>query len=311
MTNNNLTISYTENKQNKQLNFRIKREGLQLNHDLTVKTSPMLKDNKGNRTTQIINQGNAGHEFSITFYIYHVDTKGTIDKTQIKNDIKAIVGLYKESTPVKLVIPPSLVFKTFNKSEQYVILDKTFTEDVTGIVECELQFHTYNPPKTVKLLDTKTDVLAVNFKKCKSKIKKMKYNKKTPVKSECILNMKKILASCGYDVYERKKMTDKEKKACKKKNKKKDWKKKCTSNKTKKISNVYDKRTVKALLKFKKDWNKYVYADKNGVNKKNKKGKNPYKKFSKVTSKSCKKVDKQTWEYLCKYSVLKKARKGK
>ena len=299
---NNIVLSY--NNQKNRISFPVIEDDIAVNQELSIKSEAMLKNNKGKSTKHMYKVDDTGHSFEVTVAVL------------TKADIKTLDNLYADVVPLNIVLPPSIPFKAIKSSQKWIMVKKKYKQDNLKVVEATLEFSTYNPPAVPKLLDTSIDQLAIKFKKCKSKIKTFKYKKKKQNKSDCILTLKKILDKCGYDV-----------KTCtkyKKVKKKGKTTKKCTK---KGINNVYNKKTAKAVKKFKKDWNKYVYEDKKGVNKKNKKGKRPYKKIPQETTgwtytwvgdklvkkKTNKKyttnVGKTSFDCLCNYKVLINAKK--
>ena len=276
---NNLVISYTYKKKNKQLDFPVMYGDININKDLSITQNKLLKDKKGASRIHSFTSGNSGNTFELTIL------------TQTVSKIKGLDYLYTNLTPFTIVFPPSIILKTLSGSTKWIITDLKKKQDNTEFITIDLTFHTYNPPKSPKKLSNSKTALSNKFKKqCtrtyKSKLKKGETN-------DCIQLMNKILNKCGNKCYVLKKDENGKPKKDKKGNY--IYEKK---NGNKIVSKTWGKRTTKALRKFKEDYNKYVAKGK--------------KKKNKITHVSNKKViTKPMFNALIDYQTLNNAKKGK
>ena len=149
----NLIISYTINKTNKQLSFPVSYNNIDINNDVDVKSNKMLKDSKGNATIDNFSTGDAGSTFDFTILTDNVD------------DIKALNTLYLNVTPFTIVLPASILLKTISNNTRWIIEDKDQSQDNRDYVVIKLKLHTYNPPKKITLLDTSLATLGNKFNK--------------------------------------------------------------------------------------------------------------------------------------------------
>ena len=278
----NLIISYTEDKKNKQLSFPVSYNNIDINNDSDVKGNKMLKDAKGNATIDNFSTGDAGSTFDLTILTDNV------------SDIKALNKLYLNVTPFTIVLPPSILLKTLSNKTKWIIEKKDQSQDNKDYVVIKLTFHTYNPPKKITLLDTSLATLGSKFnKKCIKKNVDLNSKKARKKESDCNYLVNKIMDTCGYNV----KVCPKYKKKKGKVVKDNKGKKVCAKKKT--IPKKFTKNTKKALIKFKKEWNKYKLKPKLKKTGKNKKGKKVHNSY----------IDEDTKKALVHYNKLITAKK--
>lgn len=256
---NNLVIHYTENETSKTLRFPVLTDSIDMDDDIDIKMEKMLKDKKGVSAVYNYSTGDGGNSIDIDIISHSSEFINELDK------------LYSDITPFTIVFNPSLVLKTIPTSKKWIITDKSTKQDNFDYVVIGIKLHTYNPPKkptlnTSKLVDRTT--LAYKFAdQCKKKYKNLNYAfaKKHPKKVDkpCTNILKQILQACGFDVKDKVKVKDKKKDKKKKKKKKK---------KTKKvITDKYTKKTSIAVKYFKKEWNTFKLSPTLPKDKKSKK----------------------------------------
>ena len=236
---NNLVISYTYNKQNKQINFPVSYGDISINKDLSITQNKLLKDKNGISRIHSFTSGDSGNTFELTI----------LTQTPIK--IEELDYLYTHLTPFTIVFPPSIILKTLSNGTKWIITDLKKKQENEEFIRIDLTFHTYNPSKSPTKLSNKKTTLSNKFKnQCgKNYQTKIKYRQS----NDCIELMNTILCECGYNCYAIK--LDKKGKP------KKDSKGHVIYEKKngKRIpSKTWNKRVSKALNKFKKDYNGFV-----------------------------------------------------
>lgn len=236
---NNLVISYTYNKQNKQINFPVSYGDISINKDLSITQNKLLKDKNGISRIHSFTSGDSGNTFDLTILTQ------TIDK------IKELDYLYTHLTPFTIVFPPSIILKTLSNGTKWIITDLKKKQENEEFITIDLTFHTYNPSKSPTKLTNNKTTLSQKFKnQCgKTYQTKIKYKQS----NDCIEIMNTILCECGYNCYAIK--LDAKGKPQKDSKGKVIYEKK---NGKKIPIKRWNKRVSKALNKFKKDYNGYV-----------------------------------------------------
>lgn len=275
---NNIVLSYTYNKQNKQISFPVSYGDISINKDFSISQNKLLRDKQGVSRIHSFSNGDSGNTFGLTIL------------TQTVDKIKELDYLYTHLTPFTIVFPPSIILKTLSTSTKWIITDLNKKQENEEFITIDLTFHTYNPSKSPSKLSNKKTTLSNKFKKQCTNTYKTKLKKKQT--NDCIELMNTILCECGYNCYAVKR--DKKGKV------KKDNKGHAIYEKVngKRVpSKTWGKLTTNALKKFKKDYNGYVAS-----------GNNKKKPIKKVGEKGV--MTKQMFNALVDYASLKNAKKG-
>lgn len=273
-------LIYLRDSNNTEISFNIKRENITTERNFKINEQEMYSNNSTHHTTNFYHNGSDGLSFQCT---------GIFVKSE-QSKMNVLDAWYRGMHPFSLVFDKSINLKLPLVSKKWIITKISLAQEMDTFTEWKITFRTYNPPKTIeKVKNNLVNRTSKSYKwktKCKKTYKKLTYKQMKKKKgNECAELLNSILIELGYM----------EKSTKKVKTGKKDKKGNPIYKKQKYIPNKCTKSTIKAVKKFKKEWNKYKLKP----------------AFKKSGSGYDDKIDKTGFANISNYTQLKSAKKKK
>lgn len=324
MSNEIPGLIYLRDDNNTEVVLKVKRENITTERNFKINEQEMYSNNTNHHSTNFYHNGDDGLTFSCTVLFvndinystggkftgkqtinmdnYNSKYTKSLNNTEYQrysddiNTLKLIDAWYREIHPFNIVFGKQINLELPLVSKKWIITKLSMKQEADTLTEWDLTFRTYNPPVKISRVENKLlNRTTKSYKwqnNCKKTYKKLTYKQMKKKKgNNCAKLLNQILIELGY----MKKATKKTKTG------KKDKKGKPIYKKTKYVPDKCTKSTMKAMKKFKSDWNKYKLTPKLAKTGKNKKGKKIYND----------KIDKNTYTALGNYKQLKNAKKKK
>ena len=274
-------LIYLRNNANTEISFPLKRENITTERNFKINEQEMYSNDSKHHTTNFYHNGDNGLSFSAT----------AVFTSSQETLMKVMDNWYTSMTPFSIVFGKHLGIKLPLVSKKWIITKLSLKQEYDTVIEYDITFKTYNPPKKVKKIkNTMVNRTTKSYKwkhSCKKTYKNLTYKKMKKKKgNNCAKLLNTILIELGYMHKSKKKI----------KTKKKDKKGKPIYKTTKYVPDKCTKNTAGAVKRFKREWNYYKLTPKI---KKNKKG-----KYTDT-------IDKTTYQCLGNYKQLKNAKKKK